>query len=116
MQDKDTGTKRVAIVGPAGIGSSMRRALTLLATTHCVDFVGPEDIDWDMTNNLRDLAMAMRKAEVETDGLNRQLQRYLEIKDELPWDGVFDYGAHLNFEEQQKLKTKGRRSKQRRKW
>lgn len=95
----------------------MRRALTLLATTHCVNFVGPQDIDWDMTNNLRDMAVAMRRQELEAEGLiNRQLQKYLEIKDESPWDGVIDYGAHLNFEEQQKLKTKGCRSKQRRKW
>lgn len=109
MQDKDTGMKRVAIVGQAGISDSMRAALTLLATTQCWDF---EIVDCN--EQLKDYARAMRGAEKELEVLRRQQQ--LLIRDEVPWELKIQYGAHLNFEEQQKLKTKGCRSKQRRKW
>ena len=109
MQDKDNGTKRVAIVGPSGISGSTRAALTLLATTHCWDF---EIVDCN--EQLKAYAKAMRGAEKELESLRRQQQ--LLIRDEIPWELKIEYGAHLNFEEQQKLKTKGCRSKQRRKW
>jgi len=47
---------------------------------------------------------------------NHQLERYIEALDELPYEDFDVTSAHLNYEERQKLMTKGCRSKRRRKW
>jgi len=47
---------------------------------------------------------------------NLQLDRYIEALDELPFEDFDVTSAHLNYEEKQKLMTKGCRSKRRRKW
>lgn len=85
----------------------MRAALTLLATTHCWDFEIVET-----NEQLKEYAKAMRGAEKELETLREQQQLMMRA------DAFYtlDYGGHLNYEERQKLKTKGCRSKQRRKW
>lgn len=47
---------------------------------------------------------------------SHQLERYIEALDELPYEDFEITNAHLNYAEKQKLRTKGCRSKRRRKW
>ncbi len=106
MHYKDNGTKRVAIVGQDGIDGSMRAALTLLATTQCWDF---EIVDCN--EQLKAYAIATRSAEKEIECLKRYHLHMLEAA-----KASEEAKANLNYEEIQKLKTRGSRSKQRRKW